>query len=109
MTQKIEGKHFNDAQGNPAGVTTSGVGISISWQNGPLGRDGDRIEPNGAFVEGVIAAAVDRLEYYQSSKFKCQPNADAIAALNLALESLASRTKAREEQKVEGTHAVHAE
>lgn len=110
MIQKIVGKHFDDENGNPAGGTTTGTGITISWQNGPLGRteNGTRVEPNGAFVEGVIAAAVDRLEYYQASKFKCRENALAITKLEEALHWLQHRTAKREEQKVEGTHAVHA-
>ena len=110
MLQKIEGKHENDAEGNPGGGTTTGVGISITWQKGPLGRpeDGTRREPNGAFVEGVIAAAIDRLEYYQSSKFKCRENALAVTKLEEALHWCQHRTMKREAQKVEGTHAVHA-
>lgn len=110
MQQVIEGKHNNDANGNPAGGVTTGRGIRIEWQNGPLGRseDGTRIEPNGAFVEGVIAVALDRLEYYQASKFKCRENALAITKLEEALHWLNSRTQKREAQKVEGTHAVHA-
>lgn len=108
MNQKIESVHNNDASGNPAGGQTIGKGIQIDWQNGPLGRDGDRIEPNGAFVEGVISAALDRLEYYQASKFKCRENALAITKLEEALHWCSHRTIKRESQKVEGTHAVHA-
>jgi hypothetical protein len=55
--RKIEGIHTLDVNGNPGGGVTDGVGIHIEWQDGPLGRGGDRSEPNGAFVEGVIAAA----------------------------------------------------
>lgn len=108
MKQEVNGVHNSDEKGNPAGGFTEANGIAIRWQNGPLGRGEDRKAPNGAFVEGVIAAAVNRLEYYQASKFKCQENADAIAHLGLALERLESRTKLREKQQVEGTHAVHA-
>ncbi len=85
MLQEIKSEHFNDAEGNPAGGRTTGTGIDINWQNGPLGRGLDRKEPNGAFVEGVIAAAIDRLEYYQASKFKCRENALAITMLEEAL------------------------
>lgn len=110
MNQKVVGTHFNDEAGNPAGGKTLGVGIVIDWQNGPLGRpeDGTRKEQNGAFVEGVIAAAIDRLEYYQASKFKCRENALAITKLEEALHWCGHRTAKREAQKVEGTHAVHA-
>ena len=110
MTQNVVGTHFTDEGGNPAGGKTLGLGIEISWQNGPLGRpeDGTRREANGAFVEGVIAAAIDRLEYYQASKFKCRENALAITKLEEALHWCGHRTAKREAQKVEGTHAVHA-
>lgn len=98
--------NHNDENGNPAGGEVRGVGLSIDWQNGPLGRDGDRIEPNGAFVETVIAAAKQRLEYYQASKFKCKENAEAIHHLSEALRWLNDRTAKREARKVEGTHEV---
>lgn len=66
MQQKIESEHFYDDRGNPAGGHTSFTGCQIEWQNGPLANpDGSRNEPSGAFVEGVIAAAIDRLRYYQ--------------------------------------------
>ena len=106
MNQQIEGEHHVDAAGNPAGGTTTGCGISISWQNGPLAVDGVRREPNGAFVEGVINAAIDRLECYQRSKFACDTNAMAIAHLKNAHEALMSRTRDREARGVEGTHQV---
>ena len=106
MIQKIQSQHNSDDNGNPAGGSTIGVGISISWQNGPLGRGEDRIEPNGAFVEGVIAAALDRLQYYQSSKFKCRENALAITKLEEALHWCQHRTADREARDVEGTHTV---
>lgn len=108
MLQVIHSKHNLDANGNPAGGETSGMGFLIKWQNGPLGRDedGTRIEPNGAFVEGVIAAALDRIQYYQGTKFKCRENAIAITKLEEALHWLQHRTVDREARKVEGTHAV---
>lgn len=106
MNQAIKQTHRVDDNGNPAGGETHGKGLSISWQNGPLGRDGDRLEPNGAFVEGVIAAALGRLEFYQSTKFKCRENALAITKLEEALLWLGYRTEKREARAVEGTHQV---
>lgn len=91
---------------NPTGGVTTGKGFTISWQNGPLGRGTERREPNGAFVEDVIAAAADRLEHYQNSKFKCSENEEALRHLHLALEALNFRTKHREARQVEGTHTV---
>ncbi len=104
MLTTIHANHVTDANGNPAGGTTYGRGFAIGWQNGPLVRGEERLEPNGAFVEDIIKAAVDRLEYYQSSKFNCGENQIAIAHLNAALAELQSRTAKREERGVEGTH-----
>jgi hypothetical protein len=94
-----------DANGRPAGGTVRGVGLSIDWQNGPLGRGEDRIPPNGAFVEAVIYAALQRIEHYQAGQFKCRENALAVTKLEEALHWLNARTNRRETQKVEGTHA----
>lgn len=106
MTQELKIDHRLDAEGNPAGGTVEGTGILIEFQNGALGRDGDRKEPNGAFVEGVIQAGLSRLEHYQTTKFKCRENALAITKLEEALHWLGHRTAMREARQVEGTHAV---
>lgn len=106
MLQQIEQNHNVDVDGNPAGGETTGTGIAINWQNGPLGAGDDRTAPNGAFVEGVINAALGRLQYYQSSKFSCRENALAITKLEEALHWLNHRTAAREARGVEGTHSV---
>ena len=105
MNTKINTQHWNDNNGNPAGGSSFGNGFAISWQNGPLGRDMDRKEPNGAFVEDVIAAVKDRIEYYQAGRFACDTNAAAIKHLCSALNALESRTAERETRGVEGTHA----
>jgi hypothetical protein len=99
-------EHWNDADGNPAGGISQGVGFTISWQNGPLGRGEDRREPNGAFVEEVLKAVVGRLEFYEDSKFSCSKNADAIEFIEDALVALKVRTEAREVREVEGTHTT---
>lgn len=105
MRQGFKSEHWNE-DGKPAGGSTFGVGFAISWQNGPLGRGAGRREPNGAFVEDIIAAAADRLGYYQSSGFACEENAEAILCLETALALLDGRTKSREARGVEGTHQV---
>lgn len=105
MNQKLECENRNDPDGNPAGGFVAGRGIEIKWQDGPLGRGADRQEPNGAFVEGVIAAAVQRIQYYQDSKFKCHENAIALTHLETALLWFNKRTADREARDVEGTHA----
>lgn len=105
VQQHIEGNHNTDEDGNPAGGSTVGTGIAIDWQNGPLGRGEDRQEPNGAFVEGVIQAALDRLEHYQTTDFRCRENALAITKLEEALHWCGARTARRESAGTEGTHA----
>jgi len=103
VIQEIQSDHISES-GKPAGGTTTGRGIEIRWQNGPLNRDENRVEPNGAFVEGVIAAALDRLEYYNSTEFRCRENSLAITKLEEALHWLQHRTADREARGVEGTH-----
>lgn len=104
MRQPIYSTHLLDADGNPADGYTAGTGIDIHWQNGPLGRGEDRDEPNGAFVEGVILAAIDRLEFYNSGQFRCRENSLAITHLEEALHWCQARTDRRENAGVEGTH-----
>ena len=96
---------FNEVPegGNPTGGQTIMANSVINWQDGIL-VDGVK---NGAFVEDVITAAIERLEYFQDSKFECQENADAIASLQGALTALESRTKTRVEQGVENTYEPH--
>ena len=106
MRQNIEFTNRLDGDRNPTGGNVEGAGITITWQDGPLGRGESRKEPNGAFVEGVIQAAIQRLEFYQESKFKCETNAKAIENLKMALSELDNRTKDREERKVEGENKV---
>jgi len=96
--------HWTDEQGRPAGGVTYGTGFAISWQHGPLGRGPDRKAPNGAFVEDVLAAVIDRIECYQQSEFACSENDEALDYLRSAAEHLDNRTKDREARQVEGTH-----
>ena len=106
MRSEIIENHVSDEQGRPAGGTTTGRGFTIEWQNGPLAVDGVRREPNGAFVEDVIAAAIGRIEFYQRSPFACQENDNALANLIRAAWELDQRTKSRQARGVEGTHTV---
>jgi hypothetical protein len=102
----IEGLHRVDEQGRPAGGHSSGRGIEVTWQDGPLAVDGVRREPNGAFVEDVIAIALDRIEFYNDGQFRCRENSLAITKLEEALHWLDHRTRDREARGVEGTHQV---
>lgn len=108
MLGSFEATNTSDHNGNPTGGSVRGVGLQIDWQDGPLGRGADRVEPNGAFVETVLAACAERLRFYQQSQFKCRENALAITKIEEALHWLDHRTKRREQAGVEGTHAEEA-
>lgn len=103
---RLESDHVMDEYENPAGGWTRALGVDIEWQSGPLRTDCHRMEPNGAFVETVIYAALDRLEFFQNSKFACVFTDAAISDLKSALKNLKMRTEEREERGVEGTHEV---
>ena len=105
--QKLEIKHFSDSKGNPGGGRISGIGLEVFFQDGPLGRSGaDRRSQNGCFVEDLINSAMSRLRFYQSTKFACEFNEEAISHLQKALKALHERTKDREVRKVEGTYEL---
>jgi hypothetical protein len=106
MMQEYNAENYLDKDGNPAGGEARATGIVIGWQNGPLGRGDGRLEPNGAFVETVLKICVERLAFYQSTKFSCRENALAITKIEEAIHWLNHRTAERETRQVEGTHEV---
>lgn len=81
--------------------------MSIQWQNGPRGQaDGSLANPNGAFVEDVIWAALQRLEYFNDSKYRDRANSLAITHLEQALQALKNRQLERSYRGVEGKHQI---
>lgn len=74
----------------------------LYFQNGPIAQEGI----NGLTNEILLAIVIDRLEGFQSSKYACEENALALAHCLEALSALESRTRARTERGVEGTHEV---
>lgn len=90
--------------GKPAGGFVKGVGLEISWQDGPLGRGEERKEPNGAFVGTVLQAALQRLQHYNETEFRCRENSCAITHIEEALHWLKARFDDREAREVQGTH-----
>jgi len=106
VRQPIEVRNELDANDNPDGGYVHGVGLRIDWQKGPLGRGEDRLEPNGAFVETVLAAALQRIEFYNAGKFRCRENSLAITHIEEAMHWLNHRTADREARQVEGTHST---
>lgn len=102
-----------DEQGNPTGGSVNlRVGLTrnpirIQWQNGPRAKKGTKLaEPNGAFVEDVIWAALQRLEFFNEGQYRDRRNSIAITKLEEALWALQDRTNDRAARGVEGKHKV---
>jgi hypothetical protein len=96
-----------DADDNPTGGEVRSQGVIIDWQNGPRGQaDGSLAEPNGAFVEDIIYAAMQRLAFFEQSKYSHPANVDAISHLRGALDALESRSTERAESGKLGKHEV---
>lgn len=106
MQDRFTATNIVDERGRPAGGMVTGVGLEIQWQDGPLQdpNTGERGVPNGAFVETVIAAALQRIEHYNDGPFRCRENSLAITKLEEALHWLNARTARRQAAGVEGTH-----
>ena len=85
--------HFN-------GRTTA-VGIDITWHVGTLGQG-----LNGARVDGVIRAAMAKLEEFQAGPLRCDENREALAHLTAALACLDARTRERNLRGVLGTESI---
>ena len=93
--------HETDGKGWPRGGTFDAIGIDIDWQNQALGFGDNEKEPTGALVVQVIMAAIKRLQFYQFTKFQCAEHKHAIVALKQAIQWLNSRTKKREEGRLD--------
>lgn len=107
----VQSKFTTDNLGRPTGgstemLTPSGLTVfKIQWQNGPV-EDG---EQNGAFVEDVIEAARQRIQYFNSHPdMRCRENSLAITKLEEALQWLDWRTRVRLQQGVENTYGTHS-
>lgn len=97
-----------DVNGNPSGGSVASEGLDISWQDGPRGQEGtdELLPPNGAFIEDVLWAALQRLEFFQDSKYRDRGNALAITHIEGALQALKDRQLERSARNVEGKHEV---
>lgn len=82
--------------------------ITIRWQDGPRGQGEGKplAEPNGAFVEDVLWAALQRLEFFNESKYRDRANSLAITHIEQALQALKDRQLQRSYTGVEGKHEV---
>lgn len=104
----LRAENIIDADGNPTGGAVVGVGVLVSWQNGPRGQEGtdELLPPNGAFVEDMLWAAYQRLQFFQDGKYQCEENAEAMTHIKAAMGALKERQVKRSERGVEGKHEV---
>ena len=111
----VESKFTVDRGGNPTGGQTilnvetvdengdTTVPMIIDWQDGIVGDDGQ----TGVFIEDVLEAARQRLQFFQGSKFRCRENAIALTHIETALAWLDFRTRGRLVQGVENSYDEH--
>jgi len=104
--QKLQIQNKTDEEGIPTGGSVKGIGLDIHWQDGPLVKNAVRSAQNGALVEDVLEACLDRLKYYQETKFNCPENVLALSGIEEAIKWLRKRTEDREKRLVEGTHDI---
>lgn len=75
---------------------------SVLFQNGPIGDAG----VNGLTQEVLLAIVADRLRSFQAGPYACRENALALTKIEEAQHWLHSRTLARMQRGVEGSHKV---
>ena len=82
-------EHFITEDKRPVGGYADGIGFTISWQRGPMKlNEKKELLPNGALAYDVVAAALDRLQFFQQTKYKSEDNKKAIKYLGRALAHL---------------------
>lgn len=86
---------------DPDGANAKGV-WNIDFQNGPIAEAG----VNGLTQEVLLAICADRLRSFQAGPYACRENALALTKIEEAQHWLHSRTLARMQRGVEGTHKV---
>lgn len=96
-----------DLSKNPSAVDPeygqyASTSTEIFFQNGPINEAG----LNGLTQEVLLAIVADRLRSFQAGKFACRENALALTKIEEAQHWLHSRTLARMQRGVEGTHAL---
>ncbi len=84
--------------------------LRLNWQQGALVDAATKQErpQNGIFLATLVRVVVDRLEYYQSTKFACSENATALDYFRKGLELLEKRADRRSKEGTLGTHDADA-
>lgn len=96
-------KNWTKPDGTHDGGVFCDIGATISWQRGPIATEKDR---NGALIINVLGACRDQLEYFQSSKFACPENQEALEHLYACMDALERRRDRRKDEGTLGTTQV---
>lgn len=97
---------YNFANVAPMGAPAGPFGF-VCWQTGPARGPENQETINGTTCEDLLALVRQRIEGYQAGPVPTVENEEALGGIAVALDALARRTKARQEQHVEGTDAPH--
>ena len=117
INERLKAHNYVDVDNNPTGGRVMLLNepayseddelIKIQWQDGPRKREDGSLKPaNGAFVEDVIWAALQRLEFFNEGKYRDRANSIAITHLEQALQALKDRQLERSFRGVEGEYKV---
>ena len=85
--------HVEPNQNNERGYTAT-----IHFQHGPIVENG----VNGITNEALLAVVADRLRGFQSGRFACRENGEALTKIEEAMHWLQQRTIQRQRRGVEG-------
>lgn len=80
---------------SPFGGAVFGNGFTIVWRS--------MNNPNGATMEAIIRAMMERLNRFQQGPLPSEYNQRALQYLHMALEMMEKRTEDRKQRNVEGT------
>ena len=108
QSNPIRSRNYTDADGNPSSGYATGPGLSVIFQDGPRGKlpDGTLAPANAAFVEDLLVAAYQRLQFFQESKYKHDDNGKAMNLIAQAINALGNRAKERAARGVLGLNKI---
>jgi hypothetical protein len=104
----VRSSQILDADGNPLGGISDGLGFHIDWQDGPISHPsgiGTPPQASAASVADVIAACLHRVHHLNQGALRCRENSLVITHLEEAVLWLHVRRANREHRGVRGTTA----
>lgn len=103
VCQPVTGTFWEDEGGNPAGGSASGPGYNFRWQDGVV-KSPEAI--NGANVVDILESVKQRMEFFNSGKYRCRENSLAITHIEEAIHWCEARIRDRKKRGVLSTMEV---